>query len=176
MHAGIAKYWFPLKSVAGKMFPAFPVHAQPAIWGIWQEAHGNSLRSCCQARTSAGDVVDFLSGRIGYSLVPAVRKAFIILVECVDVVISIMRVAINHLHFHSQAPLKERTIMMSSLHAKTFCNYRPLVMGIYRSPLTVDSLYKGPAMHRSNVFFAVNLNKLSNKQSSCRWFRRTLSS
>ena len=39
MHAGIASYRFPLKSVAGKTFPAFPAHAQPAILRIWQEAH-----------------------------------------------------------------------------------------------------------------------------------------
>ena len=31
MHAGIANYRFPLKLVAGETFPAFPVHAQPAI-------------------------------------------------------------------------------------------------------------------------------------------------
>ena len=30
---------FPLKSVAGKTFKAFQVHAQPAILRIWQEAH-----------------------------------------------------------------------------------------------------------------------------------------
>ena len=35
MHVGIANYRFPLKSVAGKTFPAFPVHAQPAILCIW---------------------------------------------------------------------------------------------------------------------------------------------
>ena len=40
MHAGIANWWFPLKSVAGKMFPAFTAHAQPTILRIWQEAHG----------------------------------------------------------------------------------------------------------------------------------------
>ena len=28
-----------LPVVAGKMFPAFPAHVQPAIWRIWQEAH-----------------------------------------------------------------------------------------------------------------------------------------
>ena len=36
MHAGIAKWWFPFKSVAGKTFPAFPEHAQPAITRIWK--------------------------------------------------------------------------------------------------------------------------------------------
>ena len=36
MHAGIANLRFPLKSAAGgKTFPAFPVHAQPAILRIW---------------------------------------------------------------------------------------------------------------------------------------------
>ena len=40
MHAGIANYRLPLKSVAAKTFPAFPAHAQPAILRIWQEAHG----------------------------------------------------------------------------------------------------------------------------------------
>ena len=35
MHTGIATYRFPLKSVMGKTFPAFPVHAQPAILRIW---------------------------------------------------------------------------------------------------------------------------------------------
>ena len=35
MHAGIANKRFPLKSVAGKTFPEFPVHAQPAIFRIW---------------------------------------------------------------------------------------------------------------------------------------------
>ena len=30
-----------LKSVAGNMFPAFPVHAQPTILRIWKEAHAN---------------------------------------------------------------------------------------------------------------------------------------
>ena len=33
--------WFHFKSVAGKTFPAFPAHAQPAILRIWQEAHVN---------------------------------------------------------------------------------------------------------------------------------------
>ena len=33
MYAGIANWWFPLKSVAGKTFPAFPAHAQPAFYG-----------------------------------------------------------------------------------------------------------------------------------------------
>ena len=41
MHAGIAKWRFPLKSVAGKSFPAFPTHAQSAFLRIWQEAHWN---------------------------------------------------------------------------------------------------------------------------------------
>ena len=36
MHVGIAK-------VAGKTFPAFPAHAQPAILRIWQEAHYTAL-------------------------------------------------------------------------------------------------------------------------------------
>ena len=35
MHAGIANWRFPLTSVAGKTFPAFPAHAQPAILRIW---------------------------------------------------------------------------------------------------------------------------------------------
>ena len=35
MHAGVANLRFPLKSVAGKTFPAFPAHAQPAILRIW---------------------------------------------------------------------------------------------------------------------------------------------
>ena len=39
VHAGIANSRFPLKSVAGKTFPAFPVHARPAILGIWLEPH-----------------------------------------------------------------------------------------------------------------------------------------
>ena len=34
MHAGITNWWFPLKSVAGKSFPAFPAHTQPAILRI----------------------------------------------------------------------------------------------------------------------------------------------
>ena len=38
-HFGIANLRFPLKSVAGKKFPAFPAHAQPALLRIWQEAH-----------------------------------------------------------------------------------------------------------------------------------------
>ena len=32
MHAEIANLWFPLKSAAGETFPAFPAHAQPAIY------------------------------------------------------------------------------------------------------------------------------------------------
>ena len=40
-HAEIANYWFPLKSVAGKMFPAFIAHTQPAILRNWQKAHGS---------------------------------------------------------------------------------------------------------------------------------------
>ena len=36
----IANLRFPLKSVAGKMFPAFLAHVQPALLRIWQEAHG----------------------------------------------------------------------------------------------------------------------------------------
>ena len=39
MHASIDDYRFPLESVAGKTFPTFPAHAQPAILRIWQEAH-----------------------------------------------------------------------------------------------------------------------------------------
>ena len=35
MHVGIANKRFPLKSVAGKTFPAFPAHAQHAILRIW---------------------------------------------------------------------------------------------------------------------------------------------
>ena len=35
MHAGIAKYRFPFKSVVVKTFPAFLVHAQPASLRIW---------------------------------------------------------------------------------------------------------------------------------------------
>ena len=35
MHAGIANWWVPLKSVAGKTFQAFPAHVQPAILRIW---------------------------------------------------------------------------------------------------------------------------------------------
>ena len=30
---------FPLKSVAGKVCPAFPAHAQPSMLRVWQEAH-----------------------------------------------------------------------------------------------------------------------------------------
>ena len=29
--------------MAGKTFPAFPAHAQPAILRIWQEAHGSEF-------------------------------------------------------------------------------------------------------------------------------------
>ena len=35
MHAGIANLRLPVKTVAGKMFPAFPAHTQPAILRIW---------------------------------------------------------------------------------------------------------------------------------------------
>ena len=35
MNVGIANKLFPLKSVAGKAFPAFSVYAQPAILRIW---------------------------------------------------------------------------------------------------------------------------------------------
>ena len=35
MPVGIANQWFPLKYVAGKTFPTFPAHAQPAILRIW---------------------------------------------------------------------------------------------------------------------------------------------
>ena len=31
MHAGMANWRFPLKSMAGKTFPAFPAHAERAI-------------------------------------------------------------------------------------------------------------------------------------------------
>ena len=34
---------FPLKSVVGKTFPAFLVHAQPAILRIWREVHGKTV-------------------------------------------------------------------------------------------------------------------------------------
>ena len=40
MHAEIVNWQFPLTSVAGNTFPAFPVHAQTAIVRIWWEAHG----------------------------------------------------------------------------------------------------------------------------------------
>ena len=40
IHAGIANLRFPLKSVAGKTFPAFPAHVQLAILRIWQDVHG----------------------------------------------------------------------------------------------------------------------------------------
>ena len=39
IHAGIANYWFPLKSMAWKPFPAFPAHAQPVILRILHKAH-----------------------------------------------------------------------------------------------------------------------------------------
>ena len=39
IHAGIANYRFPFKSLAGKAFPALPAHAQPAILRIWHDAH-----------------------------------------------------------------------------------------------------------------------------------------
>ena len=39
MHTGIANCQFPLKSMAGKMFP---VHAQPGNLRIWQETHWNT--------------------------------------------------------------------------------------------------------------------------------------
>ena len=39
MHVGIANQQFPLESLAGKTFPAFPAHVQSAILRIWQEAH-----------------------------------------------------------------------------------------------------------------------------------------
>ena len=38
-HAVAWKVASPFKSVAGKTFPAFPAHAQPAIVRIWLEAH-----------------------------------------------------------------------------------------------------------------------------------------
>ena len=38
MHAGIASNRFPFNSVEGETFPAFPVHGQPTILRIWQEA------------------------------------------------------------------------------------------------------------------------------------------
>ena len=40
-HAGIVNYRFHLKSVAGKSFPASPLHAQPAILRIWWEVHSS---------------------------------------------------------------------------------------------------------------------------------------
>ena len=43
MHVGIASCRFPLKLVAGKTVPAFPAHAQLAIWRIWYEAHYMAL-------------------------------------------------------------------------------------------------------------------------------------
>ena len=39
MHAEIANWQFPVKSVVGKTFPAFRAHAQLAILRIWYEAH-----------------------------------------------------------------------------------------------------------------------------------------
>ena len=36
MHVGIANYRFPLKSAAGKTFPAFQVHAQRTIWEAYR--------------------------------------------------------------------------------------------------------------------------------------------
>ena len=36
MHAEIANYRFPVKSVAGETILEFPAHAQPAILRIWQ--------------------------------------------------------------------------------------------------------------------------------------------
>ena len=36
-------------SVAGKTFPAFPAHAQPAILRIWLEAHGVSSPTCVRS-------------------------------------------------------------------------------------------------------------------------------
>ena len=62
MHAGIANWRFPLKSVAGKTFPAFPAHAQPAIVrkmpivdkhiNIWKQRNNslhvaNDICECC---------------------------------------------------------------------------------------------------------------------------------
>ena len=46
--------------MAGKRFPAFPAHAQPAILRIWQEAHDNTnqVRSCVfKIRTPDGSNV-----------------------------------------------------------------------------------------------------------------------
>ena len=40
MPGSLTSGFLPLKSVAGKTFPAFPVHAQPTILRIWQVAHG----------------------------------------------------------------------------------------------------------------------------------------
>ena len=42
---GIANWWFPLKSVAGKTFLSFPAHAQLTILRIWQEAYGTLVSS-----------------------------------------------------------------------------------------------------------------------------------
>ena len=40
--------FFPLKSVARKSFPAFPAHAQSAMFRIWQEAHKNNGEVVCR--------------------------------------------------------------------------------------------------------------------------------
>ena len=42
MHVGIANWRFPLKSVAGKTFPTFPVHAQPTMY-----VSGKRSITCC---------------------------------------------------------------------------------------------------------------------------------
>ena len=39
MPGSLTSGWFHLKSVAGKTFPAFPAHAQPAISHVWQEVY-----------------------------------------------------------------------------------------------------------------------------------------
>ena len=49
MHVGIANPRYPLKSAAGKTFPAFPAHAQPVILRIWLEAHGKCIDVICMS-------------------------------------------------------------------------------------------------------------------------------
>ena len=55
-----------LPAVAGKTFPAFPAHAQPAILRIWQEAHG------CDTVPTSGDLyvmlIDRSSGLVGWGV------------------------------------------------------------------------------------------------------------
>ena len=54
MHAGIANKWLPWKSVAGKMFPAFPAHALPAIVRTWKEDDWVAQASRSRDRRSHG--------------------------------------------------------------------------------------------------------------------------